>query len=82
MRIDSNEVVAKYLTENLPTVRATIGASGETASFRCPFCLLTHTHGTGSGPGSRKSHCQLRPDPFGGRYFLEFDGSNREEELA
>lgn len=70
---NTSEVIAKYLTDNQPTVRATVSASGQTASFKCPFCRQIHSHGAGGGPGSRKSHCQQEPDPYGGSYWLEFE---------
>lgn len=67
-----DEVVAPYLTENFPTVRATLDPSGKSVSFRCPACKQIHTHGIGGGEGGhRLSHCRLRPDPFGGAYWLE-----------
>lgn len=75
MRADphTGDVVAPYATEGYTTIRATVDPAGITVGFRCPFCNQRHSHGAAGGPGHRVSHCRLRPDPFGGSYWLEFD---------
>lgn len=75
MRVEphTGDVVAPYATEGYTTIRATVNRAGVTVGFRCPFCNQQHSHGAAGGPGHRVSHCRLRPDPFGGSYWLEFD---------